>query len=268
LEVGALSEINVEGAGDDLREQVRRRYAQAAQAVDPLAAELCSEAEAFKVSLGARQYSEAERDQLPDGAVALSLGCGNPTKVADLAVGEVVLDLGSGGGIDVILSARRVGSRGHAYGVDMTDEMLELARSNAADAGVDNVTFLKGHIEDIPLPEASIDVIISNCVINLSVDKPAVFAEMARVLRPGGRLGISDVVADDGLSPAQRAQRGAGVGCVAGTLSTTEYTTQLESAGFTNISLAPTHQVAEGLHAAIIRAMRPVPRVEPRAVPT
>ena len=170
-----------------------------------------------------RPVRAGERDELPAAAVAAGLGCGNPMAVADLQPGEIVLDLGSGGGIDVILSARRVGPTGKAYGLDMTEEMLDLARRNAADAAVDNVEFLTGDIESVPLPAGSVDVVISNCVINLSVDKPAVFAEMFRVLRAGGRVGVSDVVAEDRLSAADRAERGDHVGCIAGALSVSEY---------------------------------------------
>jgi SAM-dependent methyltransferase len=201
-------------------------------------------------------YSGADRDGLPDDALAASLGCGNPTAVAELGEGETVLDLGSGGGIDVLLSARRVGPTGKAYGVDMTDEMLELAAANARASGATNVEFLKGQIEDIPLPADSVDVVISNCVINLSTDKPAVFAEAARVLRPGGRLGVTNVVADDALTPDDRAERGSFVGCIAGALSMSEYRSGLEAAGFTDISIEPTHQVANGMHSAIVRARK------------
>ena len=169
--------------------------------------------------IGAELYSALERDELPDAAVLASLGCGNPTAVAELHEGERVLDLGSGGGIDVLLSAKRVGPTGRAIGLDMTDEMLALAQRNAAEAGATNVEFLKGHIEAIPLPADSIDVVISNCVINLAADKPAVFREIARVLRPGGRIGVSDIVADDALTAEQRAERGSYVGCIAGALS-------------------------------------------------
>jgi len=181
---------------------------------------------------GAALYSDDEQTQVAAEALAASLGCGNPLAVADLHAGETVLDLGSGGGIDVLLAARRVGSTGFVYGVDMTDEMLELARTNAQKAGANNVDFVKGSIEDIPLPDASVDVIISNCVINLSVDKPAVIAEMFRLLRAGGRIGISDVVAEDDISPEQRAERGSYVGCIAGALSRSEYLDGLTAAGF------------------------------------
>ena len=185
--------------------------------------------------------------------------------MAELCPGETVLDLGSGGGIDVLLSARRVGPTGFAYGLDMTDEMLALARANAAEAAVGNVAFVKGYMEDIPLPEASVDVVISNCVINLSEDKNAVFAEIARVLRPGGRVGVTDVVADDALSPEERKERGSWVDCIAGAPSFTEYRQGLESAGLIDVEIVPTHQMTEtknpkaveGVHSAIIRARRP-----------
>jgi arsenite methyltransferase len=193
---------------------------------------------------------------LPEGAVRASLGCGNPVAVADLRPGETVLDLGSGGGIDVLLSARRVGPQGKAYGLDMTTEMLDLARANARAAGAGNVEFLRGQIEAIPLPDATVDVIISNCVINLSTDRPAVFAESFRVLRPGGRLGISDILAEDHLTPAQQRERGAQAGCIAGAPSFTEYRDGLTQAGFASITITPTHQVGNGVHSAIIRAVK------------
>jgi len=188
-------------------------------------------------------------------AVLASLGCGNPIAVADLREGERVLDLGSGGGIDVLLSARRVGPSGFAYGVDMTDDMLTLARQNAAKAGAGNVEFLKGEIEDLPLPDAAVDVVISNCVINLSVDKPAVLTEIARVLKPGGRVGVSDVVAEDHLSEDERASRGSYFGCIAGALSKSEYEAGLEAAGFEQVSVEFTHEVADGMHGAIVKAV-------------
>jgi len=194
---------------------------------------------------------------LPDGAVRASLGCGNPVAVADLRPGETVLDLGSGGGIDVLLSARRVGPAGRAYGLDMTEEMLDLARAHARQAGAGNVEFLRGQIEAIPLPDRSVDVIISNCVINLSTDRPAVFAEAFRVLRSGGRLGISDILAEDHLTPAQRTERGREAGCIADAPSFAEYRDGLTRAGFTGITITSTHQVADGLHSAIIRAAKP-----------
>ncbi|HEX4706051.1 MAG TPA: arsenite methyltransferase, partial [Pseudonocardiaceae bacterium] len=212
---------------------------------------------------GAALYSTTDRDQLPAKAVAASLGCGNPTAVAELHAGERVLDLGSGGGIDVLLSARRVGPTGKAYGLDMTDEMLALALDNTAKAGVANVEFLKGTIEAIPLPADTIDVVISNCVINLSVDKPAVFAETHRVLVPGGRIAITDVVADDHLTPEQHAERGDYVGCIAGALTFAEYRASLAAAGFTDIQITATHPVADGMHSAIIRATKPDDAPEP-----
>jgi arsenite methyltransferase len=253
-----------------VREQVRARYAAVAVSVlaeqstgccapsgaAGVAAQRCDESDGEEWT-GARRYAEADRVALPDGAVAASLGCGNPLLVADLHAGETVLDLGSGGGIDVLLSARRVGPTGKAYGLDMAEEMLELARRNAAEAGATNVEFLRGQMEDIPLPARSIDVVISNCVINLSVDKPAVFASMHRVLRPGGRIGISDVVAEDRLSAEQRAERGGWVGCIAGALSVTEYQQGLTDAGFTDVDITFTQQAADGIHSAIVRAAKP-----------
>jgi len=206
---------------------------------------------------GSALYAAGDTDSLPVAAVAASLGCGNPIAVAELREGETVLDLGSGGGIDVLLSARRVGPTGFAYGVDMTDEMLDLARANAAKAQAPNVEFLKGTIEDIPLPDESVDVVVSNCVINLSVDKPRVLTEMFRVLKPGGRIGISDVVAEDHLTQAERAGRGSYVGCIAGALSRTEYLDGLAAAGFGDVTVRFTQQAAEGMHSAIIQASKP-----------
>ncbi|WP_073951220.1 arsenite methyltransferase [Streptomyces kebangsaanensis] len=242
----------------DLRETVRQRYAAAAVKVTE-GGTACCEPQPMEIgeNFGSALYATDERDTLPAEAVAASLGCGNPTAVAELREGERVLDLGSGGGIDVLLSARRVGPTGKAYGLDMTEEMLALALSNARKAGAANVEFLKGTIEAVPLPANTIDVVISNCVINLSVDKPAVFAETFRVLRPGGRIGVSDVVADDALTPGQRAERGDHVGCIAGALSFTEYRTGLEAAGFTDVEITPTHRVADGMHSALVRAVKP-----------
>ncbi|MGW2049952.1 arsenite methyltransferase [Streptomyces sp. NPDC001858] len=258
---------------DDLRETVRRRYAAAAVSVTEGGSAACCEptpqlqAQPQPVELdenfGSTLYPADERDVLPAEAVAASLGCGNPTAVAELREGERVLDLGSGGGIDVLLSARRVGPTGKAYGLDMTEEMLALALANAEKAGATNVEFLKGDMESIPLPANTVDVVISNCVINLSVDKPAVFAETFRVLKPGGRIGVSDVVADDALAPEQRAERGDYVGCIAGALSFAEYRRGLEAAGFTDVEITPTHPVADGMHSAIVRAVKPVEPVEP-----
>ncbi len=264
---------------ESMREAVRARYATAALAVSqrettpPAAAGCCAPSQATDVAadccgpafvdesliFGSALYAPGATDDLPEAAVLASLGCGNPTAVADLRPGETVLDLGSGGGIDVLLSARRVGPTGFAYGVDMTDEMLDLARANAAAAHADNVEFRKGTIEDLPLPDGGIDVVISNCVINLSTDKPAVLREMFRVLVPGGRVGVSDVVAENHLSPAERAARGTHVGCIAGALSVEEYTTQLAAAGFDQVSVSLTHEVAPGMHGAIVRAVKPLP---------
>jgi arsenite methyltransferase len=256
-----------------VREEVRARYAEAARAVldpRPGVSASCCEASASGSCcgtgsaaldtadvFGASLYGEGETDELPEEAVLASLGCGNPLAVADLREGERVLDLGSGGGIDVLLSARRVGPSGYAYGVDMTDEMLALARANAAKAGTANVEFLKGEIEAVPLPDAAVDVVISNCVINLSADKPAVLAEMFRVLVPGGRIGISDVVAEDHMTPADRTAAGSYLGCIAGAMSRTEYLKGLAAAGFSEASVTFTNQAAPGIHSAVIRAVKP-----------
>ena len=246
---------------EQVHEQVRKRYAQAAEAANGCCgpSECCSTTELLTIEKGFGRdvYGGDAQGQVPDLALEASLGCGNPMAVAALNPGETVLDLGSGGGIDVILSARRVGETGRAIGLDMTEEMLDLARRNAADAGVSNVEFLKGQIEDVPLEDDSVDVIISNCVVNLSPDKPAVLAEMARVLRPGGRIGIADVVTDDSLSPAERAERGDWVGCIAGAMSVSEVRDGLSAAGFVDIDIDVTHSVADGVHSALIRANRP-----------
>jgi arsenite methyltransferase len=239
-------------AHDTIHETVREHYAAAAVRATQ-GESCCSEPN----TIGASLYSALERDELPNAAVLASLGCGNPIAVAELREGETVLDLGSGGGIDVLLSARRVGPSGHAIGVDMTDEMLALARRNAAEAGATNVEFRKGTIEHLPLDDAAVDVVISNCVINLASDKRAVFGEIARVLRPGGRVGVTDIVADDLLTPEQRAERGSYVGCIAGALSFREFRTGLRAAGLTDVEVVPTHQVAEGMHSAIVRATKP-----------
>src|SRR6516225_9705156 len=258
-------------ASADLREEVRSRYAAAARAVlEPRAgvSASCCGASAADSCCGTTDaeavggfsqglYREGETDGLPEEAVLASLGCGNPIAVADLREGERVLDLGSGGGIDVLLSARRVGPSGFAYGVDMTDDMLTLARANATRAGATNVEFRKGEIEALPLPDTSVDVVISNCVINLSTDKPAVLAEMFRVLVPGGRIGITDVVAEDHLTAADRAAAGSYVGCIAGALSRTEYLDGLTAAGFAEASVTFTNEAAPAMHSAIIRAVKP-----------
>ena len=250
-------------AAERLRDEVRERYAAAARSVTEgtgsgccgSSSSCCGDSDGS--SFGEALYSDDQRGELPDAAALASLGCGNPTAVAALREGETVLDLGSGGGIDVILSARRVGPTGLAYGLDMTDEMLALARENAEEAGVRNAIFLKGVIENVPLPAGSVDVAISNCVINLSTDKAAVLTELARVLKPGGRIGISDVVSEDHLTPEQRAERGSYVGCIAGALSKSEYEAGLDAAGFTEISVEFTHEVADGMHGAIVKAVKP-----------
>ncbi len=234
-----------------IHEEVRARYA--AAAITARDGGCCS----TEQGIGSELYSVLERSELPDAAVLASLGCGNPIAVAELREGERVLDLGSGGGIDVLLSARRVGPTGRAIGLDMTDEMLALAQRNAAEAGVSNVEFVRGHIEDIPLPAESVDVVISNCVINLAADKTAVFREIARVLRPGGRMGITDIVAEDHLSVEERAERGSFVGCIAGALSFSEFRSGLEAVGLTDISLTTTHAVADGMVSAIVKATKP-----------
>lgn len=247
---------------DAIREQVRRRYAEAARTVTEGSGAGCGSGSCCSNdppgAFGEALYSADERGELPDAAALASLGCGNPRAVADLSEGEVVLDLGSGGGIDVILSARRVGPAGVAYGLDMTDEMLALAQQNAREAGIANVHFLKGLIEAIPLPADSVDVVISNCVINLSADKPAVLTEMARVLRPGGRIGITDVVTEDRLTPEERLERGDFAGCIAGALSIGEYRAGLEAAGFEDVSVTFTHEVTDGIHGAIVKARKPL----------
>jgi arsenite methyltransferase len=255
-------------APDQIREHVRERYAEAARSVSAGRAGCCAPSQAScgcgtdipdacgEGQFGQTLYSLEERDALPAAAKLASLGCGNPTAVAELREGETVLDLGSGGGIDVLLSARRVGPNGTAYGLDMTDEMLELARTNQRRAGIQNVDFLKGTIETIPLPDASVDVIISNCVINLSGDKPAVFREAARVLRPDGRFAVSDVVADPDMDEATRADMAQWTGCIAGALTAEDFRRELEAAGFADVDLQETHRVHERAGSAIIRARR------------
>lgn len=246
-----------------LREQVRERYARAARGLasgegcgcDCESIGCCGEEATTLFGLGL--YDVEQRSGLPEDAVTASLGCGNPVAVADLHNGETVLDLGSGGGIDVLLSARRVGPSGVVYGLDMTDEMLTLAQRNAHAAGARNVHFLKGLIEAIPLPAASVDVVISNCVVNLSTDKAAVLQEIARVLRPGGRIGISDVVAEDRISAEERSARGSFVGCVAGALSESEYREGLAAAGLVDVDVQFTHRVADGMHGAVVKARKP-----------
>ena len=247
---------------DELREQVRQRYAEAARAVTEStgcgcgSGECCADADVSSGEFVESLYTAEQRRELPDAAALASLGCGNPIAVAELREGETVLDLGSGGGIDVILSAKRVGPTGRAYGLDMTDEMLALALRNAKEAGIENAIFLKGEIEAVPLPAESVDVVISNCVINLSTDKARVLTEIARVLKPGGRVGVSDIVSEDHLTAEERGERGSYVGCIAGALSKSEYQAGLEAAGFENIDVIFTHQVADGMHGAIVKATK------------
>jgi SAM-dependent methyltransferase len=245
-------EVTMTRNADEIHDEVRRYYADAAKAAAAGQSACCGPDTS---NFGVELYEGL--DDIPEAAQLASIGCGNPTVVADLRPGETVLDLGSGGGIDVLLSARRVGPTGRAYGLDMTDEMLALARQNAAEAAADNVEFIRGHIEDIPLPDEFVDVIISNCVINLSPNKPAVFAEMYRVLKPGGRIGISDVVTEDRLTDEERLERGTYVGCIAGALSVSAYTSGLESAGFSGVSVTFTHAVGDGVHGAIVQASKP-----------
>ncbi len=250
-------------AADDVREAVRERYAAAATSVSSgaEAGEACCAAETVlgeeeaKV-FGAGLYGD-EQAELPDTATMASLGCGNPTAVAELNAGETVLDLGSGGGIDVLLSARRVGPTGKAYGLDMTDEMLALARQNQEKAGVENVEWLRGQIESIPLPAETVDVVISNCVINLSGDKPKVLAEAARVLKPGGRFAVSDVIADEDMDEATKADMRQFTGCIAGALTRREFEEALAAAGLVEIEIQETHRVHEKAGSAIVCARKP-----------
>jgi arsenite methyltransferase len=236
----------------DIREAVRERYAAAARGSDESKGCGCS-----SNGFGSSLYTDDESAGATDTAVSASLGCGVPTAVADLHEGETVLDLGAGAGADVLISARRVGPTGRAIGLDMTDEMLDLARRNAADAGVTNVAFLKGYIEDIPLPDESVDVVISNCVINLSGDKQSVLREAARVLRPGGRFAVSDVIADEGMDDHTRADMRQWTGCIAGALTRAEFEEALLGAGFTDIEITETHRVHTHAASAIVRARRP-----------
>jgi arsenite methyltransferase len=249
----------------ELRDIVRAKYAAAARVTtdEDAGAATCCSAEGAIITADQRElfgsplYDQADREQLPDAALLASLGCGNPIAIVELHEGETVLDLGSGGGIDVLLSARRVGPTGLAYGLDMTEEMLELARRNQAEAGVTNVQWLRGHIEEIPLPSDSVDVIISNCVINLSGDKAQVLGEAARVLKPGGRFAVSDVVADPGMDDATRSDMQAYTGCIAGALTRDEFTEALQAAGLTDITITETHRVHTAAASAIVRATKP-----------
>ena len=240
----------------DIRETVRERYAAAAKTAAESSA-ACCEPDSCGESFGASLYREDEAAGAPEGALNASLGCGVPTAVADLREGETVLDLGSGAGADVLISARRVGPTGTAIGLDMTDEMLELARVNAAEAGVANAHFLKGYIEDVPVDDGSVDVVISNCVINLAADKGKVLAEAARVLKAGGRIAVSDVIADEDMDEATRADMAQWTGCIAGALTEREYRQALAGAGFVDVEVRETARVHEHAAAAIIRARRP-----------
>jgi arsenite methyltransferase len=237
----------------EIRETVRERYAAAARQAASSEEGCCGSSVGCSDEFGAALYG----DEAGDAPVSASLGCGVPTAVADLHPGETVLDLGSGAGADVLISARRVGAGGKAIGLDMTDEMLALARANAAAAGVENAEFLKGYLEEIPLPEASVDVVISNCVINLAADKRVVLAEAARVLRPGGRFAVSDVIADEGMDEATRADMAQWTGCIAGALTEAEFRAALAGAGFIDVEIRPTHRVHEHAGSAIVRARKP-----------
>ena len=241
----------------DIRETVRDRYANAARVVAAAGDPSCCEGDSCGETFGAALYDSAEAAEAPEKALGASLGCGVPTAVADLVEGETVLDLGSGAGADVLISARRVGPAGTAIGLDMTDEMLALARANATEAGVANAHFLKGYIEDIPIDDGSVDVVISNCVINLAADKSKVFAEAARVLRAGGRFAVSDVIADEDMDAATRADRAQWTGCIAGALTEREYRKALTDAGLVDVDVRETSRVHEHAAAAIVRARKP-----------
>ncbi|HET6870817.1 MAG TPA: arsenite methyltransferase [Solirubrobacteraceae bacterium] len=240
--------VELTSTAEQVREAVREKYAAAASG-----AGCCSPADGAGV-FGASLYAG---EDIPAAAVSASLGCGVPTAVADLHEGEIVLDLGSGAGADVLISARRVGPTGKAIGLDMTDEMLSLARANAAEAGVDNVEFVEGYLEDMPLADSTVDVVISNCVINLSGDKPQVIREAARVLRPGGRFAVSDVIADPDMDEQTRADMAAWTGCIAGALTEIEFRQILAAAGLEDVDIRETHRVHEHAAAAIIRARKP-----------
>jgi SAM-dependent methyltransferase len=240
---------------DQVRETVREKYAAAAMAAASRSA-CCGPAVDAGV-FGASLYSDSSEDEAPEAAISASLGCGVPTAVADLREGETVLDLGSGAGADVLISARSVGPTGTAIGLDMTEEMLELARANAALAGIENVEFVKGYLEELPVDDETVDVVISNCVINLSGDKPQVIREAARVLRHGGRFAVSDVIADPDMDGHPRADMAAWTGCIAGALTETEFRAALANAGFEQIEINETHRVHEHAASAIIRARKP-----------
>ncbi|HEX8066888.1 MAG TPA: arsenite methyltransferase [Thermoleophilaceae bacterium] len=254
----------------DVRESVRDRYAAAARAAGGGGSGCCGGEggcgsaggvaltdETGRQVFGDALYDVAEAAGAPAAAVEASLGCGVPTAVADLREGDTVLDLGSGAGADVLISARRVGPTGRAYGLDMTGEMLELARANAREAGVESAEFLEGYIEEIPLPDASVDVVISNCVINLSGDKPAAIREAARVLRPGGRFAVSDVIADPDMDEETRSSMAQWTGCIAGALTREEFERALGDAGLVDVEIRETHRVHEHAGSATVRARKP-----------
>jgi ubiquinone/menaquinone biosynthesis C-methylase UbiE len=252
---------------EQVRETVRARYAAAAQSAAEAGGSGCGCAPSVSVTdehgsqvFGSALYDGETTAERTSAAVEASLGCGVPTAVADLHHGETVLDLGSGAGADVLISARRVGPTGKAIGLDMTDEMLELARANAREAAVENVEFVKGYLEDLPLADETVDVVISNCVINLSGDKPRVLAEAARVLKPGGRFAVSDVIADPDMDEATRADMAAWTGCIAGALTESEFRETLASAGLDDVEINETHRVHQHAAAAIIRARKPAQR--------
>ncbi len=262
---GCAAGVADTGSAETVRETVRERYAAAALTVTAGEAHGCGCANEVALSdehgarvFGGTLYADTEVDGASDAALAASLGCGVPTAVAELREGETVLDLGSGAGADVLISARRVGVTGRAIGLDMTEEMLELARRNASESGVSNVEFRKGYIEEIPLPDASIDVVISNCVINLAADKAKVLREVARVLRPGGRFAVSDVIADQDMDDATRTDMRQWTGCIAGALTHREYEERLQAAGLQDIEIRETHRVHRHAASAIIRARRPL----------
>jgi ubiquinone/menaquinone biosynthesis C-methylase UbiE len=260
----AAGEAVTTGASADIRETVREKYAAAARRASTDAGSWCCEAGFDAAEVGEQTFGPAlygeEASGAPDAAVNASLGCGVPTAVADLHEGETVLDLGSGAGADVLISAKRVGASGKAIGLDMTDEMLALARSNAANAGVENVEFVKGYIEDIPLPDDSVDVVISNCVINLAGNKRKVLAETARVMKPGGRFAVSDVIADADMDEATRADMAAYTGCIAGALTEAEFRAALAAAGLEDIEIRETHREHASASSAIVRARKPARR--------
>jgi arsenite methyltransferase len=266
-----MAELTPTTDKEQIRAAVRERYAAVARAATATGSASCCAGgvslhdEHGETVFGGALYDGDEAGEAPAAAVAASLGCGVPTAVADLREGETVLDLGSGAGADVLISARRVGPSGRAIGLDMTGEMLALARRNAHEAGASNVDFLEGHIEEIPLADATVDVVISNCVVNLSADKPRVLHEAARVLRPGGRLAISDVVADAGMDERTRADMAAYTGCIAGALTRQDFERALAQAGLCDVEIVETHRVHDKAASAIIRARKPADECGPAA---